>query len=110
HLAAERGWSSGVVRYWDAGTGREVQKEWPCRTDRDNRIGISPDGRLLAVGVDYDSVRLLDTAARKDLGVLPVGDGEVRMHLPTFAGRYVAVNGGGGWHLWDIPAGKKARV
>jgi hypothetical protein len=92
-------------------TGREVDTEWAAWKEEDeDRIALSPDGRLVALGNGMGTVRLFDTCTRKDLGAIPAGDEDFRMENPRFSDRYLSVRAAGGWHLWDLAAGKKARV
>ena len=62
---------------------------------------ISPDGRLLALGM-HDAVRLWHLASGRELAALPVG-------RPLFASNAeLLIAGPGGLHRWPIQPGEKA--
>jgi eukaryotic-like serine/threonine-protein kinase len=55
------------VGLWDVDSGKEVHR-WPTRSDvwRDTRVAISPDGRFLAAGLGWDSVRVWDVESKSE--------------------------------------------
>jgi WD40 repeat protein/serine/threonine protein kinase len=61
--------SGGLVRVWDAGSGKEVFRV-PGVTGRDAALACSPDGKLLAVAAMDQTVKLYDAATGREVRAL----------------------------------------
>src|SRR5262249_48628548 len=71
----------GSILLWDVATGRAHQHSLRMRAFDAalvHRIGVSPDGRLLAVGDDH-GVRLYDLDSLQEQAALPLPLREVRI-------------------------------
>jgi WD40 repeat protein len=65
----------GVVRRWDALTGKEVgAAPLPWKWEGPQRVGFSPGGRLLGGCSGYTTVHLFDTVGGKEVRRFTLGD------------------------------------
>jgi WD40 repeat protein len=102
-----------TVRLWDVATKSEVIMEEPAKDVFSSEcIAISPDGKLLAMGV-FGQVFIWDVAARKVIHKLDAGRGVVLALAFSPDGDLLAYPGFGAdesefvTHLWDV---KRAKV
>ena len=123
---------SSAVRFWDLTTGSELTSLTFAESDYvagDNAIGLSPDGRLLAVvSTKYDTGRSLqtreqvtiwDVSSKKKLQTLKVSETQPSLipgHVPpvptvTFSpdGLWLGVRSNSVLKLWDLATGKEVK-
>lgn len=98
----------GVVRVWDADTGREVQCRWgdPLRPDHAGRRALSADGRRAAVVERDGTLRVLDVRSGKEVGRIatgpPAGETEAALNRD---GSAVALRTDRQLTVWDVAKG-----
>jgi WD40 repeat protein len=94
----------GLVRVWDSQTGTSYP---PIEVGVEVvGIGISADGKTLAVVPSYGPVQLWDLAAGQQVSILG-GTGGYDTSDPVFApdGQYLAVDLATGIYIWALPTG-----
>ncbi len=62
-------WSS-VVRFYDVDTRVQLGDPWIIEDATHNRLGISPDGRYVAISLDHGRVGVWDLANRREAAML----------------------------------------
>ena len=108
------GWD-GVVRFWDAATGRLVRSRrlaWKAQEPGGHldRVSLSPGGTIVAAAETFGRAAVYDTATGKELRRLP---GSYKERLSFSAdGKVLGAAGGGDIRiqLWDVARGKVRRV
>ncbi|HEV3204810.1 MAG TPA: hypothetical protein VGY77_10520, partial [Gemmataceae bacterium] len=110
-------WDNGKLYFWNVTTGKEI-KSIPCsRTEDSFGCNFSPDGRILAVGVDFAKIALWDWQNEKSLHlVLPLKVNPASLdssYHTCFSpdGKLLATGAGGQQPLcfWDVTTGKEVR-
>jgi RNA polymerase sigma factor (sigma-70 family) len=99
-----------AVHLLDVKTGKELRRfdgSWP-------RLGLSPDGRMLAMQKSGDKIRLWNAATGEELGALadsdsPPGYVGVMSYVFSPDGRLLARIGKGDIELWEVLSGKLRR-
>src|SRR5262249_7393379 len=105
------GSSDGTVRLWDPAKGAEVGSFDVARLGEVRSVAVSADGKAVAAGVRYGTVKVWDVGRGKEktlqghvsdvLGVAFTQDGKT---LASGAGEW---NRPGDLKLWDVEAGKE---
>lgn len=103
---------SGVVRLWDAATGREVRK-LPAESSGTHSLAFTPDGKCLATLTANGRLSVWDVATGRELLDLPA---EKMLGFPD---RALAISPDGAWlaagspekaiSIWEIATGKETR-
>ncbi len=101
------GGSDNFAHLWEkAGTGWKVRATVEAREGEIRSLALSPDGKILAVGTRYGTVRVWDAERGKPLAVLKGHPGDVWAVAFSPDGRTLA-SGAGDWdrpgevRLWD---------
>jgi WD40 repeat protein len=112
--------SDGAIRLWEWRTKNEPRKIATRSSRAAAALAFSPDGKTLAVGVDYgDGVTFWDVETGKRLRSLP-SDSTINLTSMTFTrdGKHLITPdrasivdrvGMGGVHIWDVATGKEVR-
>ena len=93
HLVFSGG-QDGILRIWDAGTGRILQA-FPNSGSPITALVVSPDGRFVVCGSEDGGAGLWDVAQRRTRLEFPAQKGAVRGAAFSPDGRVVVVAGGG---------------
>jgi WD40 repeat protein len=106
--------NEGVVRCWDAGTGKEVSAvAVPWKWEGALRVCFSPGGRLIAACTGNTTVHLWDTVGRKELRRLTLGDpedpGEAVVKVALSERHLAAADANLTLHLRDLATGAELR-
>jgi WD40 repeat protein len=90
-------------------TGRQIRAFDPVpRQGAERPIAFSPDGKLLALGVDDSSAMIVDAATGKDLRRLAGHQGFVTAISWDASGERLATGGGDGMiYFWDVASAKQ---
>ncbi len=67
---------AGILRFWDAATGKELRHFRKSKPPRDDQTALTPDGKTMVFlnqEDESDTVRLWDLAQGKEVRVLPLG-------------------------------------
>ena len=112
--------SSGTIHLWEWRTRKEPRKIATPRSRTATALAFSPDGKTLAVCVDYgDGITLWNVETGERLRTLP-SDSTTNLWNMTFTpdGKHlitperaitVARIGWDGVHIWDVATGKEVR-
>jgi WD40 repeat protein/tRNA A-37 threonylcarbamoyl transferase component Bud32 len=96
--------SSGMVKIWDAATGREAAVlQLTSHTSGVTSVAFSPDGELLAAGSGDSTVKVWRVATRLEVTNF-AHDGKIHELAFSADGRLLAVSGDGRLSLWDVAA------
>lgn len=96
----------GIVRAWDSRTGTSFP---PIEVGGEVvGIGVSPDGKTLAVVLSDGPVQLWDLATGQQVSILS-GTGGYDTSEPVFSpdGQYIAVDLATGIYIWALPSGRE---
>jgi WD40 repeat protein len=93
------------VHVWDVAEGREVRQFF--KNEHCAALALSPDGRMLAVGLgygpDYGALRLCDLSSGREFGTLNKGKDTVSELVFSNDGSLLATgNGGKSVGIWDV--------
>ena len=102
------GLADGVLRLWDADTGRVVGA---LQSEHNNAIGavaFAPDGRHLVSGSDDGMLRIWSLATSQPVG-LPLSGHSSYVNSVAISGdgtRIVSAGGDGSLRVWSLPQGR----
>jgi WD40 repeat protein len=100
--------ATGGVRFWDSRTGKLRRS---LKVPRSDSVAFSSDGKILATGIDYDSVRLweVSTGREKKIKIGDAGDVSAVAFSPD--GKTLATGGSDKIvKLWDTRTGQIKRT
>lgn len=100
------GGSDGMIRLWDAVTGREIQ-QLTGHTDRINAITFSPDGAMIASGSADSTVRLWDATTGQEIRPLTGHTGWVNSVAFNSAGNQIVSGDDLTVRLWEVATGQE---
>jgi WD40 repeat protein len=102
---------SGDVAFWDVASGKLTRTMAAPQVDQSRReapnLGLSPDGRVVAVGAKIDTVALLDSSSGRLIS--PVGGHRAAIYRIAFSpdGATIALaTRSPSVQLWDVATGK----
>jgi len=103
------GGADRYIRVWDLTTGQEV-KRIDVGSANLSCMALSPDGKVLALGIPLITIRLIELASGKDLVPLAGHQGGV-FQSATFSGKSSIVTAGYGpsFLVWDAMTGQLQR-
>jgi WD40 repeat protein len=109
---------NGVLYFWDAQTGKELKRvpvALPRQSPYVHYLYFSPDGRMLAMGIDRTRVTLVDWKVGKQQQLMLPTQRPIDTHTDSTCHACFSLDGkllatGGSWqdplHVWDIASGK----
>jgi WD40 repeat protein len=101
--------ADGVVRVWDARTGKEL-RQWSCEESPVLAVAFAPDSKTYAAVENHQALRVRDWATGRDLLPLAGHRNSVRALAVAANGRTVATAGEDeAVFLWDTLTGKQLR-
>jgi RNA polymerase sigma factor (sigma-70 family) len=108
--AATAYFESPRIHVWDLYTGKDL-RSWKAGVHPVSALAFSPDGTVFVAGVEHEGMRLWQTAAWKEVGLLPAKDmGYVDdvFFLPDGKTLISEDNDGVPW--WDVVVGRQVRL
>lgn len=95
------GSDDGTVRFWDAGTGKEILVFREHATAV-HAIALSPDGKFVLTGHGDGTATVLEAVSAKELFTLKATIGEIRSVAFSPDGKRIAISGrDGSAEVWD---------
>jgi hypothetical protein len=96
----------GVIRRWDAATGKEVEAGRRLWAEQESRLALSPDGNVLAAGSGLGDCLLYDVPARKELRLIHKKEPENRAESIALSDKHVLTTGSK-LHFVELATGKE---